>query len=453
MLDEAGWSAAELARAVNALGRRQGMALRYDRTSVAHWLVGSRPRKAVPGLVAQALSRRIGRLVALEETGLAAGLPPLAPLGMAGKADLDPRNRLAELCRAESDPARRAALRRTVYGAHPVRLPSWPDDRPPPPPGGEGGRSQAEVSILQSMGLIFASLIDSSGGGHARTALAAYLADDAVPLLLAPADARWHTQHLLGCSQLTHLLANMTDDAGHHGLAQVYYRLALELAHQAGHRAAYATTLRALSTQALRLGFLQYSADLACAAVEGTGPAAANTRAFVLAQRALVHAHTGHRSQAQADLKAAEQEHGRAPSSAGIFASYPRAGLDYQRGETFYALGDGTAALGAFHDAERHRPPAQRRPYALAQARLAEVLAHSGHLEEACAHWHVFLDHYPHLASVHVERAAHTLHRTVRSFPRQSQARIVSDRARELSAAGLRSRLRRAEQREASVPE
>ncbi|OKI02286.1 hypothetical protein A6A06_14620 [Streptomyces sp. CB02923] len=407
--------------------------MRYDRTSVAHWLAGSRPRKKVPGLVAQALSQRSGRLITVEETGLAPDLPPLAPLGMAWTSDVDPRNRLAAVCRAETDLTRRAVLRRAPYETHPLKLPSWRDSSPSAPPCGEGGRSEAEVSILQNMGLVFASLTDVNGGGHARTALAAYLADDAAPILLAPAGAQWHEQHLLGCAHLTHLLANMTDDAGHHGLAQAYYRIALALAHRAGDRSAYATTLRALSTQALRLGHLQYAADLACAAVGSAGQVTADTRAFLLVQRALVHAHTGRRSQAHTDLKAAEREHGQAPASAGPFASYPRAGLDYQRGETLYALGHADAALTAFRDAEAHRSPTQRRPYALAQARLAEVLARSGHLEEACRHWHVFLDHYPHLSSVHVERAADTLHQAARSFPRQPHARIVSDRARELS--------------------
>ncbi len=48
LLAEAGWSGAELARAVNALGTLHGLALRYDRTAVAHWLSGTRPRRPVP---------------------------------------------------------------------------------------------------------------------------------------------------------------------------------------------------------------------------------------------------------------------------------------------------------------------------------------------------------------------------------------------------------------------
>lgn len=44
LIAEADWTAGELARAVNGLGMAQGLCLRYDRTSVAHWLTGSRPR-------------------------------------------------------------------------------------------------------------------------------------------------------------------------------------------------------------------------------------------------------------------------------------------------------------------------------------------------------------------------------------------------------------------------
>ncbi|WP_208638211.1 hypothetical protein [Streptomyces murinus] len=72
LLAEAGWSGARLAREVNALGAAQGTPYHYDRTTVAHWLTGSRPRPPVPQLVAQALSRRLDRRVRAEDTGLLA---------------------------------------------------------------------------------------------------------------------------------------------------------------------------------------------------------------------------------------------------------------------------------------------------------------------------------------------------------------------------------------------
>src|SRR2546430_2707751 len=87
LLDQAGWSGARLAREVNSLGAEQGTALHYDRTSVAHWLAGSRPRPPVPSLVAEALSRRLGSPVRPQDTGLTApgqdpgDLPGAPPTG------------------------------------------------------------------------------------------------------------------------------------------------------------------------------------------------------------------------------------------------------------------------------------------------------------------------------------------------------------------------------------
>src|SRR5437868_8378711 len=64
LLAEASWTGQELARAVNALGAETGMILTYDRTSVAHWLRGTRPRPPVPALISEVFTRRLGRIVA-----------------------------------------------------------------------------------------------------------------------------------------------------------------------------------------------------------------------------------------------------------------------------------------------------------------------------------------------------------------------------------------------------
>ncbi|MGP4115458.1 hypothetical protein ACTWP5_31745, partial [Streptomyces sp. 4N509B] len=72
LLHEAGWTQEALARAVNALGEEIGAHLRYDRTAVAHWLAGTRPRPPVPQLAAEALTRRLGRVVTVAAAGFAA---------------------------------------------------------------------------------------------------------------------------------------------------------------------------------------------------------------------------------------------------------------------------------------------------------------------------------------------------------------------------------------------
>jgi hypothetical protein len=67
----AGCSWAGLARRVNDLGAQQGLALRYDYTAVHRWVKrGETPRVPVPGLVAQALSEKLGRPVNAAEFGM-----------------------------------------------------------------------------------------------------------------------------------------------------------------------------------------------------------------------------------------------------------------------------------------------------------------------------------------------------------------------------------------------
>ena len=70
LLVEAGWAGEDLARAVNAVGAESCLTLRYDRTSIAHWLSGSRPPEHVCEFVAESLSRRLLRRVTVADTAL-----------------------------------------------------------------------------------------------------------------------------------------------------------------------------------------------------------------------------------------------------------------------------------------------------------------------------------------------------------------------------------------------
>lgn len=131
LLTEADWSAGELARAVNGLGTAQSLPLRYDRTSVAHWLSGSRPRSPVPELVAAALSRRINRTVVAQDTGLTEH-----SAGRTGHlTEADPTRRLLVLARRDVNPVRRVALARSVYLPTEAPPNSWtePAGTSPPP--------------------------------------------------------------------------------------------------------------------------------------------------------------------------------------------------------------------------------------------------------------------------------------------------------------------------------
>jgi tetratricopeptide (TPR) repeat protein len=180
------------------------------------------------------------------------------------------------------------------------------------------------------------------------------------------------------------------------------------------------------------MGHPRHALALAEAAVEAAGPHAdPAVRAYVLAQRALALARTGDRRRTTLDLVEAERCHERGGEAApGYFARYPRAGLDYQRGEALSALGDTAGAVAAFTASLGGRPDDPRRRTALTRARLADVLLGAGRLDEACSHWAAFLDAYPHLRCAPAEAAVAQLRSALRPYRRASAAAALLAAAR-----------------------
>lgn len=422
LLAESGWSAGELARAVNALGTKHGLRLRYDRTSVAHWLEGSRPRMPVPGLVAQVLGRRIGRRVTVMDTGLSGAGPARSPRD-AGLAAADPVERMIALSRAETDPVRRLQLNREMAGAEPVALPDWPRDRGAPGQDTPGGARLADMTA------VFADLIEKYGGAHARSALAAYLAEDVARLLVA-VDGRDTPDRavLAGSAHLMHLLGAMAADAGLPNLGHHCFRSALALARQAGHRPTFAITLRAMAMLALGLDDAENARQWSDGAVEAAGPAAPPAvRAYVLAGRAVVRAADGRRREALDDLLDAESHHAAADGPPGPFTCYPITALHYQRAEVLVALGDREQAVAAYEASLRTRPPEHHMALVLVHSRLAETLLVVGALDAALAHCRHALAHHPHTASRRATTALTSVRRSLAPYRRRPGVQEVRD--------------------------
>lgn len=437
LLAEAGWGPAQLAREVNGLGRAQGLTLSYDRTAVAHWLTGSRPRPPVPELVASAFSGRGGRLVTAEETGLtkarqAADDPLLPHRSGAG----DTVDRLVALCRADADPVSRAGVTGSAYTLADLTALDWRPKRLPAVRSAGPSRqvTREDIQQLFRMVQVFVDLMEFHGGAHGRSALVAYLADDASPLLVAPGPPALRRELLTGAGQLAHVVARMSMDAGHARLAQSYFTITLDLAGEADDRRLHAVTLRAMSIQALSLGFRKRAAHLADVAVDTAGPDAdPSTQAFLLSQRAVTHAYARRRREAVSDLATAQAQHDRADGGTGPFTRYPRPGLDYQRGRALLALGEPAQAVHALTTAADARPEERHRSSALTRARLAGTLLTLGRLEEACIQWQVFLDHYPMLHAAPADQALRQLRTSLRGFHRQPHAAAVLRRARSVS--------------------
>ncbi|MGP3975616.1 hypothetical protein ACTWQF_16720 [Streptomyces sp. 8N114] len=448
LLAESGWSAGELARAVNALGTKYGLRLRYDRTAVAHWLEGSRPRPPVPGLVAQVFGRRLGRAVHIGETGLesatAAGTSTAAVLRTGDLVE-----RLSALCDADADPARRLALNREMFTAVDSRLPAWPPatgpqtdrpvgtrprtDRPRtdrPVGTAQGGTPYADAR-LADMVTVFADLAEKYGGAHARSALGAYIADDVTPRLVPSPDGEAADPTVLtGSACLMHLLGMMAADAGLPNLGYHCYRSALDLAHRADERNIYAITLRTMAVLALRLDDMARARQWSQTALEvAADTATSHVRCYLHAGRAVVRAADGERRAALADLLAAERSHeAEADAGAGplgLFTRYPPAGFRYQRGEVLLSLGDRAEAVAAFRESLAVRPPAHHIALVLTHAQLAETLLALGELEAALDQCRQLFVHYPHTASRRTTAALTTVRRSLAPYRRHPEAREV----------------------------
>ncbi|MDB1089085.1 hypothetical protein PJ985_16105 [Streptomyces sp. ACA25] len=385
LLREAGWTQERLARAVNTLGGETGLALRYDRTAVAHWLAGTEPRAPVPSLVAEALSRRTGRLVRPETAGFEAATPE--------PGTQDPVGRFLALSRSTADPHCREPLQRP-YRALDAAVPALPARQPARQPGGGPVPHRETVLALHDTARRFAASFNAHGGRPDRSTLSAHLAGEVFPLLRSPGLGPVRRELMTAASRLAFLLARMYQDGLRQGLAQQYFTCAHLLAAEAGDRQTWSVVLRAMSTQAERLGQLPSALRLAEAAA-GAAPARPPAQqAYVQAQLAVVLGRVGDRRGALAAISGAEHATERASGAAGPFAAYPEAALHFQVSRALDALGDMSGALAALHRSTAARADTDVRGRALTHARSAELLLRTGRLDEACAAW-LRLTHSP----------------------------------------------------------
>jgi transcriptional regulator with XRE-family HTH domain len=400
LLTEAGWTEQQLAKAVNASGAETGLTLRYDRSAVSHWLAGRRPWGPVPALLAETLSRRLGRPVTIADVGLSASLvqTPSVEQSTEQRSE-DAIEMLVQLAAFSGE--RRRLLTNGAYSLAALAVPAWAQVRDPV----RGGRREAvrlepaRVSAAEEMMSVFTDADANFGGGRARAALAAYLAYDVAPCLNAAASKPLRARMLTVATQLTYLCAFMCFDDDQHALAQRYYRAALDLAVRNADPAAYAIGLRALSVQARELGHHRPALQLAeVAASTSRRQFPPERQAFFLGQVAVAAAADGDRRGALEALGAAERLLGKAGCDA-LMGSYHPASLAHQQAAVCELLGDRRGAIDAMSASVRHRPPGERRSRAITTAWLAELQLAHGHLDEAVVTWGSFLDDYQYLRS------------------------------------------------------
>jgi hypothetical protein len=226
MIAASGMSYDTVARAVVRVAAENGEILRTNGSAVAHWVAGTAPGERTAGYLAEAMSRRAGRPVTPGQIGLVASSDPLP--SRAG-----PAAEVATLARADAD--NRGFLATAVYTAADASLPLGYDHEPVArllrTRGGQALAGPAAVAVLRQVTRAFGAADEVLGGGHGLSAVAAYLADTAIPLLAARfTDDSARREAFGAAAELAWLLGWKHHDLGQEGAAQAYYRTGFQLA-------------------------------------------------------------------------------------------------------------------------------------------------------------------------------------------------------------------------------
>ncbi|MFI6147536.1 hypothetical protein [Streptomyces sp. NPDC051109] len=427
LLTEARWSGQDFARAVNGVAAEAGLTLSYDRTSVSHWLAGTKPPAHVVALAAEALSRRTRRRIDAADTGLAR--PSAAPRererSAGGTGPLPPLD--AQLPYSGPD------FGVGAFGEIPVYSSAWRPTQGQQAAAETGAHTgarigQDHVRAAEAVLPVFRNADMMFGSGLARPALTAYLATTVAPWLRADAPPSVRHRLLGATSRLAYTAGFLCFDGNQHGVAQAYYRAALRLGREAGDPQCHAPVLRAMSVQAHHLGHRTQALELAQAAAREVGRLPTLQAAFVTGQLAVAEAGCGDRRAAISHLAGAQRLLERSEGQSAPIGDYHQAALCHQEAEALAALGDGRGAIAALGASLRHRPPAERRARAVTAARLAELHLGQGHLERACAAWHEVLDAVPQLESARVTDALRRMRGRLRAVRASGVVRPLLER-------------------------
>ncbi len=119
LVAESGLTYEALARAVRAVAAECGVGLSTNKSAVEHWISGVTPRGDTGRYLTVALSRRLGRLLALADLGLATGSEENDTIGLT--LATDPLDVLLSMWRFELD--RRRFLTTSAYSVAAAALP------------------------------------------------------------------------------------------------------------------------------------------------------------------------------------------------------------------------------------------------------------------------------------------------------------------------------------------
>ncbi|GAA4839576.1 hypothetical protein [Kitasatospora terrestris] len=303
LIDQAGLSNKQLARAVRETAARYGTNARCTHTSVQRWRDGRRSRAVPPALIAETLSLALGRAVTPADIGMPAEGRPRSPMDTAFIEA--PEELAAAACRLWEADLDRSDL---VHAELPIGLLSGPalhwllaEEAPPlavPAPGpvpssvpGPGLEvTQADLGRLRATLHAFEPIMARHGGAVAHRPVVQYLLSD-LGRLLTGSYTEQVGRSLFGIATQGLLLAGTcAHESGLSGLGRRYHLLALFFAHQADARALGGRALVALAGSCPAPADQPAVLDLLRAAALGTRSEAAPVRVAVHTAEAWAHA-------------------------------------------------------------------------------------------------------------------------------------------------------------------
>lgn len=212
---------------------------------------------------------------------------------------------------------------------------------------------QHDVRRVRAVRAWLKNLDNAHGGGVAFPLAAAYLRGEVATLLRGSCDEVTGTAFLAAIAETELDVGWFAYDAGDHQLARLYLIHALRMAHVTGSRLLGARIVCALSHQALHVGQVSLSVDLARAARAAVGPEATpRATAMLAAMEAMAHAGTRDATRCEQALDDAERALARATSDDGdpSWLDFDEGGL---LGHTARALRDLAAVTLAVPDHAR----------------------------------------------------------------------------------------------------
>ncbi|MFI7218563.1 Tat pathway signal protein [Micromonospora maritima] len=436
VITEAGMSHAEVARAFLRVAQEcnaQEFA-GVGRSHVSHWVAGSKPSGRAPMLLCEALSRKLGRVVTLDEIGLPS--PPLSSKDMLGWR-VDTLAALTEIGRVDVDAERRRVLSTAAYSLAALALPSerwWPRMAERGRARGAAGGmtvSRGDVEAVHDMMSLFSRVDQRRGGGHARSAVVQYLTSDVTSYLCGRySDDSLRRDMFTAASELSYLAGWMAFDNGEHNVAQHYFNVAVKLAAEADNPAMAGHVLRAMAHQAIDLGHQKRALNLASASVDGERYEAASPRERALLgvvyARAL--AVNGEGQSAARALLRAEDDLAAATSGddePGRVFFFGEASLAHETACALRDTGDAAGATAQFlRSVKTRKASAFTRTHAVTLGYLGAVQAKQGEIEEACTTWSRALDAMEGVRSGRTRQVAAEMRAILSPYRRRSVRRV-----------------------------